>query len=496
VRRRAILSSLVCAVLAAALAGTQLLAADPAAAERQFRIARRLIAERSPEAVAALQKVLELDPQGVLADDALVEQALLLGIPRWPEETGRMELEPARQAQELLTRVTDEFSLADRAPEARYLRALLRLEPLPFHDASDARLELVTVATARNALPWSRIARYALGWVAEQEGKDARALEAYQRIVVDAPESETAPRAEVGLARLQLREGRPGEAAAGLQAAIDREVPPQLRAEALRELAVRAVLLRSGAGRPAGTAAPLASSTGVRDLVGMVATPDGGVLVAGRKLAAVLRYDSAGEVVGRWSLEDLQALAVDPRGLAFAAAGDTIHLLERERPPRPVASLGEFMPVTALAVDGLGGFWVLDRRGERVGRVAPGSGQAVPVGPVQRARLEALAWDGRRLLALNARDKNVVSVDAEGRLEVVAGRGLLKPQALAAAPDGSLAVLDGRADEVLRFDSRGEPLGSVSWAGAGIARAETISVAWDGALLFFDGSTQRCVRVP
>jgi len=79
-------------------------AADPAAAERQYRIARRLAAEGSPEAADALQKVLQLDPKGDLADDALVDQALLAGLPRWPEDLGNLDEESARRALKLLGR--------------------------------------------------------------------------------------------------------------------------------------------------------------------------------------------------------------------------------------------------------------------------------------------------------------------------------------------------------------------------------------------------------
>jgi len=41
-------------------------AGDSAEAERQYRIARRLAAEGSPEAAAALRRVIEIDPDGPL----------------------------------------------------------------------------------------------------------------------------------------------------------------------------------------------------------------------------------------------------------------------------------------------------------------------------------------------------------------------------------------------------------------------------------------------
>jgi hypothetical protein len=247
---------------------------------------------------------------------------------------------------------------------------------------------------------------------------------------------------------------------------------------------------------PTGRAEPLAGPTGIRNLVGMAVAPDGGVLLAGGKLAAVLRYDGAGQVTGRWSLEDLQAVAVDSRGLAFAAAGDRVYFLEQDQSPRPVASLGEFSPVTSLAVDGIGRFWVLDRRGERIGRIDPGSGQVVAVGSEQRSKLESMIWDGARLLALNPREKAVVRIDEEGGLTTVAGQGLLKPVGLAADPAGRLAVLDGRADAILLFDLLGEPLGSIAWIATGVEKPASLALGWDGAPLLFDDSSQRCMRVP
>ena len=130
-------------VLTLLLGSASLEAADPAAAERQYRIARRLVAEGSSEARTALEKVIELDPVGSLADDATVEKALLLGVPRWPEELGRIEIREAQEALALVSWVAQELSGSDRALEARHLRALLLLEPLPFHDASEARLDLI-----------------------------------------------------------------------------------------------------------------------------------------------------------------------------------------------------------------------------------------------------------------------------------------------------------------------------------------------------------------
>ena len=66
--------------LALVLAAPTLAQAD---AEAEFRVARRLVAEGSPQAADALDRVFRLDPDGPLADDALLERALLVGMAGW-----------------------------------------------------------------------------------------------------------------------------------------------------------------------------------------------------------------------------------------------------------------------------------------------------------------------------------------------------------------------------------------------------------------------------
>ena len=57
-------------------ATAQVSARDRADAEREYRVARKLLADGSDEARAALRRVAALDPGGALADDALVDLAL------------------------------------------------------------------------------------------------------------------------------------------------------------------------------------------------------------------------------------------------------------------------------------------------------------------------------------------------------------------------------------------------------------------------------------
>ncbi len=469
--------------------------ADPDAAERQYRIARRLIAEGSVEAVAALDKVLELDPAGDLADDATVEKALLMGIPQWPEELGRLATLPGRQALELVSYAARELSGADRALEARYLRALLLLEPLDFHNPSEARLDLITVATAPGGFDEALAARYAVGWLAEQQGESERALAAYQRLVVDAPGSQAALRAEVGLGRLLLRMGNFGLAAERLQHASDGGAPGPCAAEALKEQAVRSLLGRipgdQGNGRPS------SFQTAVRSLAGLAAMPNGGILLGDQKAAEVIHLDARGDAVDRWSLQDLRDVAASDSGRAYAAAGDDIFRLQPGGQAVRIASQGTLQPISSLEADGLGRLYLIDKKGESVARIEPGAASPVQVGSKERGfRLESTAWDGLRLIAVDGREKLLVAVGTSGSMRQLSAGSFQKPLAVTANRAGQSAVLDGREKAVLFYDSAGRPVGKLAWSAAGVSKPAALDYSADGALLLFDGSTGRVVRVP
>lgn len=418
---------------------------DPDAAERQYRIARRLAAEGSPEARAALEKVIELDPDGRLADDALVDQALLESLPRWPEATGWLDAAAAARALNLLDDVARRFPAGDRFQEALYRRALLRLEPLATYDLSAARVDLTAVATSPSR--WSSDARFALAWLHELQDDDDRAFDAYQRLLVDSPADPVGVRARVGLARVLLRRGSFGPAACRLQAAIDAGVDADARAEALRELAVRSLLREAGAVDPTRLDRV---RTGMRSLVGFAPTSAGGALLGDRKEALVVEMSTEGERIGEWALEDLQALTVDPRGRRFAAANTTLYRLEAGRQAIPVASLGDYAPVSRLVADAAGGFWLLDRRGKRIGRIEPGQGGPDVYWESDGSRLLSLVSDGRRLVAIDGKTRTVIALERGASPLTLTVRELVRPVTLAADASGRIAMLDGRTS-VVRF---------------------------------------------
>ena len=294
---------------------------DSEAAARQYRIARRLAAERSPEAAAALEKVAELDASGPLADDALLDQALLFGLPEWPEEAGRISGADWERASRLLSRAAAASPGADRESEARYRRALLLLEPLPSRDAGEARAELLAVAGSVAAGGFPARARHAIAWLDEAEGETSRARDVHQRVAVDDPDDEAGRRSRVALARMLVREGQPGLAAALVQEVFDSGSAAGPDADAGRDLAVRAALRSAGVPGSGSGAGSKAVPTGLRGAATMARLRDGAVLIADRRSASIVRIEADGSPGASIPLAEVQALSEDVFGRVFAAAG-------------------------------------------------------------------------------------------------------------------------------------------------------------------------------
>jgi len=482
-----------CLIATFAVAGVPLhSAADPEAAERQYRVARRLAAEGSPEAAAALRRVVELDPAGPLADDAMLDEALLLGVPRWPEELDRQGPQDVVAAAELLDELLEHFPRADRSIDALFYRALLRLEPGPGYDASAARVELIEIAGRREAAEWATNARYVRAWLDEQQGRHDRANAAYQRVVLDAPGSPAGSRACVGLGRVLLGEGHYAEAARWLQQAIERGALREPVAEPLRELAVRLLL----GGPVPGSASRVVVSTGMKTLAGMAATPDGGALIGERRSGSVQRLDSGGTLRDEWTVPKLQALAVGPSNVGYAVGAGGLYRLLPGRDAEPLATLGEYAQTPALAVDGLGGVWLLDRRGSRIGRLEPDRGEVTTFWEEEGVRLDSLLWDGRRLLTIDTKGRAVRVVERDGSSRLAGPGREQKPDALAVDPAGRVAVLDAKIGQLYWIGPAGRGAGSFSTSSVGIDRPGPIGVGPDGALLLFDQSNGSWVRLP
>jgi hypothetical protein len=483
--------AIICVLGASPVVGAQ----DSAAAENQYRVARRLAAEGSSDAAPALRKVVDLDPRGPLADDALLDQARLYPLAAWPAELGSIEEDPARRARGFLERIVNELGSSDRAGEASYYLALLAMEPLLERDLSGADLRLLALATSQDTSEWRDRARYAGAWLDEQQGNTARARAAYQRLMVDAPEGAAATRARVGLARLDLRSGEYGRAAALLQGAIDQNVPSETEAYGLRELSVRALLTRAGQISPPARPETMAASTGVRGVAGIAPTIDGGAVIGDRKSGAVVHLGSDGTAEARWSIQGLQAVAAGPVGRAYAAASDGVYRLVEDGTTRWVAPLGDFNAVGDLAVDGLTRFWVLDRKGDRIGLVDPSETEPQTVWQSRSHKIDSITWDGRRLVAVDVRGRQLVVIHPDGSLESLGNPGVQRPESVAADSTGRIAVLDGKAGAVLFVEPNGKAIYSIYCRSIGILKPAGLAFAADGSLQLLDESNGSWLRL-
>lgn len=473
------------------------LAGDEAGAERQYRIARRLAAEGSPEAADALRRVVELDPKGPLADDALIDLARVHPLPEWPSGLGRITVENRDDAAALLDRLLQDVPAGDRAPEAAYRRTLLKLEPLQGSDPSSARLDLARVATDPSGGEWAQRARLTMAWLDTRAGRAAAAEAGLHRLMIDHPRSESAMRAEVFLSWLEMYAASFGTAAARLDRVAENlgvDIPELTE---LQELAVVGALRSAGAGGTWGKARPRPrAATGVRGLAGLAGAPDGGVVIADRKTGSVVRFDRAGAETNRWMVDDPGAVTVDPFGRVWAVSGDRAVRLRSSGAVEHGASLAKIAPVSGFAVDADGAVWVSDRKGARVFRVVPGSDGPREVWAGDDERITALAWDRRRIVALDGKNGRLLSLTDGGRTAPIGGATFEKANGMAVDAAGQVAVLDLREAAVILVGPDGVERDRVALSTVGVPKPVGMTLAADGSVVLFDGTGGALVRLP
>jgi hypothetical protein len=368
---------------------------------------------------------------------------------------------------------------------------LLRLEPVPGRDPTGARDDLLAVARGGERT-WAGRARHALAWLNEQHGDLSRAQEGYSRVIVDFPGEPAAARASAGLGRLRLLGGSSGEAAA----LLDRAVRDGFADAAVtREAAVRR--LRQPALPLDRT--PLAVTLPVRD-VSAIGPAREGLYVADRRAGTVLRVSDTGTTAESWGWSaPVEALTVDSRGRAFAAAAGSIWRLAPAGRTVEVGRLGQFGPIGSIATGG-GAVWVADRRGQRLGRLEAGAEEPALIAEDRASRLEALAWDGRRLLGLDGRTGFVRVWGAAGGGSAAPslppfGGDRLRPALLSVDPSGRLLLADPRSNRVRLLESDGTLLDEADASALGVERLGAAAFGPDGALHLVDARTSSWVIV-
>jgi streptogramin lyase len=477
------------AVLALASVAPAQVAGDPAAAERQYRLAQRLGADGSPDAPAMFERVVALAPHGPLADDALVDLAKLAGSPDWPEDLGALDAARAASVKSTLERVLDAHANGDRALEARYRLALIRMAPLPLRDAARARQDLIALASNPSRDRWVISSRYALGFLDEQAGAGERAAGAFARIVVEQPESLVAPRARAGFARILLAAERFGEAAGWLQEAIEGRVPPAVRAELQRALALREVLReRDASQRWAAVAAPIPTLATTRGASLLATAADGRLVVFDRKNAAVQAFDVKGTGSPPVPLADVTALTTDPFGRVFVATKEEL-LRWDATGPVVLLSLGSYAAPSAIAADASGSIFIADKKGDRIARWAVGTPGPVVVRESKGAGVTALVAAGGRVIAAEEKTGRLVVVFGPGAGETFGTATFRRPVALAADDAGRISVLDDKAGTLTRLAPSGEVRDALALEAGGVSRPLALAAAPDGAVRILDGST-------
>lgn len=472
-------------LLLGALIAAPVAAQDVDEAERQFRVARRLAAEGSPQALDAMRKVVALAPQGPLADDALVEQALLAGLARWPEQLGDLSAAGLAAASAPLDQVVRNFPGADRHAEASYRAAMLDLEPLNGRDVTGARLELLRVATRGASSEWGRAARYTLAWLAFQQGDLEQARQGMHRLLVDAPDSVAAQRAAVMLARDALARGEAGRAASLLQQAIARRADPRTGSLALRELAMRH-LLESGRTAPASALERVVGGLSLRGADAIAAGIDGGVAIADARGDAIVTLAADGAVTRRYALPDVEHVVVDEQGRYWAADGESVMRLDPERGVVTVASQGEFAPARAIAVGRGGTIWLVDRRGERIGVIRPGETVPQQIWNERGARLVSLGLAADRLVGLDSKSRGLVALAVDGKPLAMQTPDLGRATSLAVDPAGRIVAIDPREALATILDHAGKRLAVINLAEGGATEPVVATWGFDGVLHVYD----------
>jgi hypothetical protein len=275
-----------------------------------------------------------------------------------------------------------------------------------------------------------------------------------------------------------LRRGQAAEAAAMLQVALDAgTLDPASRANAaaLRDVAVDTFLGRVT------TAEVMRIDTGARPSA-VAVTPGRGALIAQRKDGIVVEYDATGGAIDRWSVKQPLAVTVTSNGSRFAVTAEAVLRLESGGGVVSAGTPGDLGSFSGGVAGGDGRVWVLGRKGERLGSIAPGAAEPVALWRGDGVRLTGLTWDGNRLLAVDARARTVVAIHPDGSTQTVVDAGLERPTAIAVDPAGRIAVLDDRGALVRIFDSRGRTLGAFDTQLAGMQRATALSLGLDGAL--------------
>jgi hypothetical protein len=295
------------------------------------------------------------------------------------------------------------------------------------------------------------------------------------------------------LAGVALEQGRPGDAVWWAQEALASgprgvSAASGLRTAALRDLGRQAAPDRGLASWPRRTVAATGKSVSA-----LSRHPDGSLFVADRREGTVRRFDPDGRPAEQWTLDDVTALAVDPFGRLLAAAGERVFRLERGT-ALALGALGRFASASSLAPEISGKIFLLDRKGDRVGVLAPGAAAAVPLREDRGTRLAALAVAGGRLVGAAAREGRLVRVAPSGLESPLASVPAESMASLCVDASGRFAVLDDRSGVLVLLAGDGSVVDRLDAKGSGLESPERVACGADGSLDLYDGASGQIWR--
>jgi TolA-binding protein len=489
------------ALLAWPAGGPRPLAAPDDVASRQLENGDRLARDgKQEQAEAAWHDVVARYPDSIAAPQALDR----LGSAAFPAEDladlGRSTVPRAAAARAAFERIAADYRASRQAARANLKLALLFADPMAgAYDLDEAYARYSAVVHLYPDSDLVDDALFGMGTVLATQGAGVRALAPLERLAADWPASPLAERAHLLGALCLTRAGRLEDAALELQS-LRRAAPESpLASEARERLThlVRLIEARRPGGSPAYTRhrflplrVPAESSP--RAIASMAAGEADQIVIADQRDGAVLTLDPGAALIERQDVPGAAAVWTDRFGTLIAAGGDLIRQGRRSPlTPRP----GEEPPreIDFISRDGQGRLTIHDAKSGEILRYHPDlTFEKRLVGGKER-RVDALAAapDGA-LCLLDGRAKTVSCLlpsGGEERITLAPVEDLDHPDGLAIDFVGDFVVLDRGEKLVAVFDPAGAPLARIR-AGDGaeplLWQPGPLCVNLRGQILVFD----------
>jgi outer membrane protein assembly factor BamD (BamD/ComL family) len=422
-------------------------------------------------------------------------------------EIGRYYLEVegnVEKAREAFDRVAKQFPQSDGAPGAYYYTGWLSVTRAAGPgDLDDALAQFDRLQRLYPKSEWVPKALYASGIVHRKAGRLPEAVEAERRATLEYPNSDAAPAAQFQIGHCLGLTGEPLQAMEEFQRVRNRFPDSEWAAAALER--ITGLYRLYGAGKPSFTLdAAYSVGTGdvLKDVRGILMTPDRTLWLASEKSNAAVPFDSAGKIGPSLTTQDVRSLSLSPRGELLVASRLAVRVGPKDIksfavPGDKAGVLEPLEHVTAAVLTPAGSLLVADEDKKRVYRF-DAQYQFKGVFPDAKPReVIRMAVDGEGgIVLLEKDDKSVRVFDEAGKpLRSLPARGsgyeLKRPTDVAVDPLRNTYVADEEGF-VYVFTPQGQLLATLS--GEGLRRPKALTLDPSGAVLAYDEKAQRVVR--